>query len=92
MAVARKMTRVVLYPGSPGKVRYSIQLTGEDCQKGTAEAKARGFLFLHWIADNQPLLACGPQQWEKMRIEHNGTCWQLDAEAEVDEDVPDDGD
>lgn len=85
------MTRVVIHPGSPGRVRYAIQLTGEDCPKDTQESKARQFLFLHWIADNQPLLLCGPQVWSKLRIEHNGTCWQLDAEAEVDEDVPDDG-
>lgn len=89
MAVARKLTRVVVSPGSPGRARYSLTLTGEDCPKDTVEAKTRQFLFLHWIADNQELLRCGTESWQKIRIEHNGTCWQLDAESEVDEDIKD---
>jgi hypothetical protein len=87
MAVARKINRVVISPGTPGRVRYMVRLTAEDCPKGSAEAEARQTLFLQWIADNQELLRCGIKRWEKIRIEHNGTCWQLDAEAEVDEDT-----
>lgn len=89
MAVARKMTRVVIHPGKPGVARYSVRLTAEDCPKGTKEAAVRQSLFLHWIADNQELLRCGTEQWSKLRISHNGQCWQLDAEAEVEEDIDD---
>jgi len=87
--VNRRLTRVVISPGHPGRVRYSVELTGEDCPKGTAEALVRQNLFLHWIADNQELLRCGIQQWDKLRIEHDGVCWKLNAEAEVDEDTKD---
>jgi len=89
MAVSRKVTRTVIDPGSPGRVRYAVTLTGEDCPRGTQEATVRQSLFLHWIADNQELLRCGVERWEHIRIKHNGTCWQLDAEAEVDEDTDD---
>lgn len=90
MAVGRKLTRVVIYPGNPGRVRYSIVITGEDCPKDTMEAEARQMQFLEWIAGNQELLRCGIKRWEKInRIYHNGRCWQLDAEAEVDEDTED---
>jgi hypothetical protein len=42
-------------------------------------------LFLHWLADNQHLLECGYSVPERILITHNGTCWQAEAEAEVDE-------
>jgi len=89
MAVARKVTRVVVEPGNPGTARYSVKLTAEDCPKGTQEADIRRSLLLHWIADNQELLRCGTGHWSNLRIHHNGTCWQVDVEAEVEEDIDD---
>lgn len=87
MALGRKMTRVVISPGKPGRVRYAIDLTGEDCPPNTLEARLRQQLFLHWIADNQELLKCGLSDWQTISIKHDGVCWKLHAEAEVDEDV-----
>lgn len=90
MAVARRQTRVVVAHGDPGRVRYSVTLTSEDCPKGTIEAATRQRLFMHWLADNPDLLRCGLAQWERITgIFHNGICWQLNCEAEVDEDTED---
>lgn len=76
-------------PVAPGRVRYRIIVTGEDCPPSTHEARAHQFLFLQWLADNQPLLQCGYSVPERILISHNGTCWQAEAEAEVEEAVED---
>ena len=88
--VNRKQTRVVISPGKPGRVRYSIILTGENCPKDTMESAVRQRLFMQWIADNPELLKCGMSNWEKITsIKHNGVCWEARAEADVDEDTLD---
>ncbi len=82
--IERKVTRVVIAPGS---VRYSVRVTGEECTKGTHHAKVEQFHFIQWIANNMHLVDCGPEKFESLSIRHNGTCWEANAQAEVQEDT-----
>lgn len=82
MAHSRKEVRVVI---APGRVRYKIRVTHDDCPKGTHEAMVRQFLFIQWLANNYDLLNCGPTRFETLRIFHDGICWVAEAEAEADE-------
>lgn len=71
---------------SPGRTRYRIIITGDECPPlPTYEARFHQSLFLRWLADNQNLLECGYSVPERISITHNGTCWQAEAEAEVEE-------
>lgn len=71
----------------PGRVRYRVLVTGEECPAGTNESRVNQSLLLHWIADSQSLLCCGYEIPQKVLITHNGRCWQAEAEADVDEEV-----
>ena len=84
MPTARKLTRVVI---APGLVRYSVRLTGDDCPQGTHEAKVQQYNFIQWLANNMPLLDCGPEKFESLSIRHNGTCWEANAQSEANEDT-----
>lgn len=68
------------------RVRYRVLLTGDDCPPKTHESRVHQSLFLRWLADNQTLLECGYNVFDRLVISHNGTCWQAEAEAEVDEE------
>jgi hypothetical protein len=67
--------------------RYRVVITGDDCPPPpTNEARRQQQLFLQALADPmQQLLICGYSFPSRITITHNGTCWQADAEAEVDE-------
>ena len=80
MAIQRRVKTVEI---SPGLMRYRVIVTGESCQSQTHESRIHLSLFLTWIADNQNLLECGYSPPQKITITHNGTCWQVEAEAEV---------
>jgi hypothetical protein len=69
----------------PGRVRYRVIITGDDCPFQTHESRIHQNLFLHWLADNQAMLACGYSVPDSIRVSHNGTAWQAECEAEVDE-------
>jgi hypothetical protein len=71
----------------PGRVRYRVVITGEPCTPKTHESRQHQYLFLHWIADNQHMLECGYNVPDKVSVTHNGTSWQAEAEAEVDEET-----
>lgn len=83
MAISRQVRKTQI---APGRWRYRVVVTGEECPPDTHESRQHQYLFMHWLADNQPLLECGYSVFEKLTVSHNGTCWQAEAEAEVDED------
>jgi hypothetical protein len=80
--IHRQVRRVEI---APGMVRYRVLITGEDCPINTNEAKIHQTLFLDWLMDNKEMLNCGYQPFQKMSIRHNGTSWQAELEAEVEE-------
>jgi hypothetical protein len=84
MAIQRSVKKTVI---GPGRVRYRVLVTGYDCQQGTNDARAHYYHFLRWLADNQHLLDCGYSIAERVTIRHNGSCWQAEAEAEVNEET-----
>jgi hypothetical protein len=69
----------------PKRIRYRVLITGDSCPPHTHEARIHQHLFLQWVAENQAMLQCGYSIPEKIAISHNGTCWQAECEAEVDE-------
>lgn len=83
MAIQRQVKTAVI---SPGRLRYRVIVTGEECPPHTHEAKHHQHLFMQWLTDNQTLLECGYSPFEKLSISHNGTAWEAIAEAEVDEE------
>ena len=82
--IERKVTRVVI---SPGTVRYSVRVTGEECIPNTHEAKIQQYHFIQWLAGNMHLVDCGPEKFESLSIRHNGQCWEANAQAEAQEDT-----
>ena len=70
-------------PLSPGRLRYHVLVTGEPCPPQTHESRMHLRIFLDWILSNQPLLDCGYDPPQAIKISHNGRCWQAEAEAEV---------
>lgn len=83
MAISRQVRKTQI---GEGRWRYRVVVTGEECPPHTHEARQHQHLFLHWLADNQALLECGYSVFDRLTVSHNGTCWQAEAEAEVDED------
>ena len=87
MAIQRHVRKIEV---APGLVRYRVLVTGEECPQHTHESRIHLNLFIHWLADNQTLLECGLNILDTMRISHNGSCWQAEVEAEVEE-APENG-
>ena len=85
MAIQRQVKKTQI---GPGRVRYRVLVTGEECPPHTHEARQHQHLFLNWLADNQTMLECGYSFFERLMIRHNGACWEAVAEAEVDEETP----
>ena len=83
MAIQRQVKKAAI---SPGRIRFRVLVTGEECRPHTHEARVHQHLFLQWLADNQAMLECGYSIFDRLVISHNGTCWQAEAEAEVDEE------
>lgn len=81
---ARQVRRVSI---GPGRVRIRVVLTGPTCQAHTERARVAQAQMLQAVARDPTLLACGYQPFEKAVITHNGTCWQVEAEADVDEEA-----
>lgn len=69
----------------PGRVRYRVVVTGEPCAPGSQEATFMYYALLRQVADEQHLLQCGFSSPQRVLISHNGTAWQVEAEAESDE-------
>jgi hypothetical protein len=82
MAIQRKVLRAEI---GTNRVRYRVIVTGEECPPHTHEARQHQYLFLQWIAENQAMIQCGYSIPERISISHNGTSWQADCEAEVEE-------
>lgn len=70
-------------PLGPGKLRYRVVVTGEPCAPQTHESRRHLQIFLDWILSNQPLLDCGYDPPQVIKITHNGKSWQAESEAEV---------
>jgi hypothetical protein len=82
MAIQRTIRRSEI--GS-GRIRYRVIIVGEECTPQTQESRQHQHLFMCWLADNQHMFECGYNIPTKITISHNGTAWQAEAEAEVDE-------
>ncbi len=80
--IQRQMRRAEI---GAGRVRYRVLITGEECPPHTHEARQHQFLFIQWVAENQAMLQCGYSVPERIVISHNGTQWQAECEAEVEE-------
>ena len=68
-----------------GRTRHRVLITGDDCPTGSQSIKAQLYVFMEWISANKYLLECGYNIPSKIIITHNGTCWQAEAEVEVDD-------
>lgn len=69
----------------PGQVRYRVVVTGDPCLAGSHEAKILFYMMLQQIANEPHLLQCGFSVPQRVSITHNGTSWQVEAEAESEE-------
>jgi hypothetical protein len=66
-------------------VRYLKAIT-DDPSVTKFDKITRKFEFLREVIENglyNGLLNCGPLAFEKLRMEHNGTSWVINLEAEV---------
>lgn len=74
-------------PVGENRVRYRVLVTGDECPPDTYESRVHQSIFLKHLADNQGELECGFSVFQRLVIKHNGTCWQAEAEAEVEEET-----
>jgi hypothetical protein len=67
------------------RVRIRVVLTGDACVSGTQEATILYWMMMRQIADEPHLLQCGYSHPQRVHIHHNGSAWQVEAEAEIEE-------
>lgn len=80
--IARQVKRTTT---SPGRARVRVVVTGDPCQRGTQLSRVCQAQLLEVVAQNHTLHACDYEPFERGVISHNGTCWQFEFEAEVDD-------
>lgn len=83
MAIHRQVRKAEI---GTNRFRYRVLITGDECPPRTYESRVLQSIFLRELADNQAVLECGYNVFDRLVISHNGTCWQAEAEAEVDEE------
>lgn len=64
------------------KVRYIVQLIGDECQDGN-EKRIRQWQMIQTLANTPDLMTCGPVPFEKMGMRYNGSQWVVEMESEV---------
>lgn len=82
---SRKLTRVVIEHGNPGKVRYTVKVTGEVAPKNSHIGSH--IFFIKWLGDNPYLLECGPASIDSLKIKHQGEFWEAVGESIADENT-----
>lgn len=82
MALDRRTFRLIV---GFGRVKYKVRLIGEPCPVGTHAAAVQQSLMVEDINNHPELLHCGPSKWQQLTIRHNGTAWEVEAQAEVEE-------
>lgn len=70
----------------PGRARLRVIVTGDPCPKGSDLSRFCQAQLLDVVARDHTLHACGYMPFERGVISHNGTCWQFEFEAEVDDE------
>lgn len=80
----RRLLRVVI---GYNRVKYRLRLVGEPCEMASQAALVQQSSFMRALADHPELLLCGPARFETLSIKHNGSAWEAEAVAEVEEDT-----
>lgn len=68
------------------RIRYRVKVEDVPSEFGTSFARIRQRSFLKELIENDGVLTCGPVDFEKMTMSHNGSCWVAELEAETDND------
>lgn len=63
--------------------KYRLKIEDDPSAEDSAEAGGRLLALLRDLVDQPVLLMCGPVSPQKVRLWHSGSCWVLEAEAEV---------
>jgi hypothetical protein len=76
------MNRILDKPVQIGetRTRYTVKVFDDE----STDPKQRLLVFLQTFVDNPQLLQAGPAYVSKFAFYHNGTCWVMAGEAEVD--------
>lgn len=82
MAFSREQKKAFL---GNNRVRIRVVLVGDPCIAGTQEALMFYAMMMRQIADEPHLLQCGYSHPQRVYIHHNGSAWQVEAEAEIEE-------
>jgi hypothetical protein len=64
--------------------RIRVRIESDPCEKGSLLAREYKMSLLHNLAANPSLLQCGDQDFQTMKMFHNGDRWLIEAEALVD--------
>lgn len=84
MALDRRTFRLVV---GFNRVKYKVRLLSQPCAEGTQAAALQQSLIIEDIQSHPELLHCGPSRWQQLTIKHNGTAWEVEAQAEVEENT-----
>ncbi len=81
------MNRVNAKPVKIGdkRTRYIFQLFDDPTEPDSNEMRRRLNGFFQELIDQPALLNCGHSYAQKIVIAHDGKCWVLTGEAEVDD-------
>lgn len=64
--------------------RYRVRIEDVSSEYGTMQSKIRQKTFIRELIENEGILTCGPADFQKLNIFHNGSCWVAEAEAETE--------
>lgn len=73
--------KLVKTPAGENITRYSVRLDSDECSKGTQLARFLQFEMLRTIATDPSITACGLNDFQTLRMYHDGSKWVIDLEA-----------
>jgi len=64
-------------------VIYRVVVESDPCVWGTQESRFIQFELLRYAADDPAFTACGPSDFRRMSMVHDGTKWIIETEATI---------
>lgn len=66
------------------RVRYVTMLESDICTLGTQMARFLQFELLRTVANDPAISACGLNDFQKLKMSHDGMRWVIEAEAIIE--------
>ncbi len=65
------------------KMRVRLTVESDECHREELKSRFVKVELLRYVADDPSFSACGGQDFDTMKMYHNGVCWVMEFEAIV---------